>query len=399
MLVQEPRLTTVTSWPRVWVAYLAGCIGASHIGKVVAALPLLIEELDLSLSEAGWLLSLFTLVSACVGVLLGLLADRFGPARLAVAGLVITALGSYASSMGDSFSWLIVFRLVEGLGFILTIVCCPALISRSVADKDRPLAMGLWGSFIPVGVSLSMLATPLIIDLQGWRGVWIDIGALNLFWAFLVLLVFVRGNRVSEHVMPAIGELIAPIKRTGPLMLVLGFCCYSALYQAVTALLPTMLVSDYAMSLANAAYLGAFVVMANMVGNIGAGWLVGRGAAPWLLQVIAFVAMGFSASLMFAPFTEPLVKMLFGIVFSVCGGMFPGSAFVLAARFSATPALVAMMVGLLLQGSGLGQMIGPLVTTAVVDASGYWAFSIPGFIVVTLIGLACSMVIKRVTAV
>ena len=390
-------MNVTTQWGKVWVAYLAGCIGAAHIGKVVAALPLLIEELDLSLSEAGWLLSLFTLVSAGVGVFLGMLADRFGAARLAVVGLVITALGSYASSIGETFPWMIAFRLVEGLGFILTIVCCPALISRSVADKDRPLAMGLWGSFIPVGVSVSMLATPLIVDLQGWRGVWIDIGALNLFWAGLVLIVFVRGKQVTNHVMPAISELVAPIKRRGPLMLVLGFACYSALYQAVTALLPTMLVSDYDMLLANAAYLGAFVVMANMVGNIGAGWLVGRGAAPWLLQMIAFVAMGTSASLMFAPFTEPVMKMLFGLVFSVCGGMFPGTAFVLAARFSATPALVAMMVGLLLQGSGFGQMIGPLLTTAVVDASGHWAYSIPGFIVVTLVGLVCVLVIKRVT--
>lgn len=388
-------MTAKTHWPRVWIAYLGGCISAFHIGKVVAALPLLIDNLGLTLTEAGWLLSLFTLISAVVGALLGMLADRLGPARLAVTGLCIAALGTWAGSLGNSFSWLIAFRMVEGLGFILTIVCCPSLISRSVVDRDRPLAMGLWGSFIPVGVSSSMFVTPLILDLHGWRGVWIDIGLLNLFWAFLIFMVFVRREKLSEHKAPQIADLIGPVKKLSTLMLVLGFACYSALYQAVTALLPTMLVSDYNMLLANAAYLGAFVVMVNMVGNIGSGWLIGRGLQPWLLQVVAIFTMGVSACFIFLPFTEPLVKMMFGVLFSVFGGLFPGTAFVLAARFSVTPAHVALMVGLLLQGSGFGQMIGPLITTAVVDASGTWEAALPGFVIVTLIGLGSVMMMKK----
>ncbi len=383
-----------SNWLRVWVAYLGGCLAAFHIGKVVASLPLLISDLGLSLSEAGWLVSLFTLISAFAGSLMGMLADRFGPAKLAVCGLIVAALGSFFGATADSFSLIILSRLIEGLGFILTIVACPSLISGSVTDRDRPLAMGLWGSFLPVGASLSMLATPVAIEWQGWRGLWADIGFLNLLWAALIVTFFLRSEKSGKADTPALKELLAPVKRLGPAMLLTGFACYSALYQSVTALLPTMLVTDYELVLSSAASLGSLVVMANVIGNVGAGWLIGRGVKPWILLVIAFSMMGVCASLIFASFTAPPTKIVLGLLFSACGGMFPGTAFVLAARLAASPAHVALMAGLLLQGSGLGQTLGPLLTTAAVDNSNNWAAAVPGFVLLAVLGLFCAFVLR-----
>ena len=38
-----------THWPRVWIAFGAGCIAAFQIGKTFASLTLIIDELSLSL--------------------------------------------------------------------------------------------------------------------------------------------------------------------------------------------------------------------------------------------------------------------------------------------------------------------------------------------------------------
>ncbi len=387
-----------SNWPRVWIAYLGGCLAAFHIGKVVASLPLLITDLGLSLSEAGWLVSLFTLISAFAGALMGMLADRFGPAKMAASGLCIAALGSFFGATADSFSLIMLSRLIEGFGFILTIVSCPSLISGSVTDRDRPLAMGLWGSFLPVGASLSMLATPVAVDWHGWRGLWTDVGVINLLWAALITIFFLHTAKTSKAHAPAVKELLAPVKRLGPVMLLIGFACYSAIYQSVTALLPTMLGTDYELLLSSAASLGSLVVMANVIGNVGAGWLIGRGVKPWILLVVAFSVMGVCASLIFASFTATPVKIILGLLFSACGGMFPGTAFVLAARLAATPAHVALMAGLLLQGSGLGQTLGPLLTTAAVDNSDNWSAAVPGFVLLALLGLFCAFVLRHQAA-
>ena len=135
---------TQTHWPRVWAAFLAGCIGAFQIGKTFASLPTIIAELGLSLFQAGLILSLFSLIAAFAGAGLGLLSDRIGHLHTALAGLVTSAGGSFLGATASGIDMLLISRLIEGFGFIITIVALPSLISRSAIDAQRPLVMGIW---------------------------------------------------------------------------------------------------------------------------------------------------------------------------------------------------------------------------------------------------------------
>ena len=383
-----------TNWTRIWVAFIAGCIAAFQIGKTAASLALIIAELDLSLFEAGLIVSLFTLVGALLGAGFGLVSDRVGHVRTACAGLAISAAGSLLGAQTNDFAWLLATRLLEGFGFILAIVALPSLISRSASPRERPLAMGLWGAFMPAGIGASMLITPWLVAWHGWRGLWNDVGLVMLLWCALLALFF-RGEREAHGETPAVADIVANALRAGPLLLVGGFACYSALYQPVTAFFPTLLITDRGLALGSAAYLGALVAMANVIGNVGAGWLIGRGFAPARLLLFAFVAMGVFGALVFAPFTSPAVKTLCGIAFSTCGGLYPGTAFALAPRFAARPSHIALMSGLLLQGAGIGQTLGPLMVGSLVETGGTWAYA--GFEVALMagLGLLCAGLLRK----
>lgn len=359
-----------THWPRVWIAFLAGCIAAFQIGKTFAALSTIIGELDLSLVQGGLILSLFSLIAAFAGAGFGLLSDRFGHLHTAMVGLIISACGAFLGALASGIEMLLVSRLIEGFGFIITIVALPSLMSRSASDKNRPLVMGIWGAFMPAGIGASMLITPVLLEWHGWRGLWNDIGLIILIWAAILFFSFRKDESKSDaHLSSA--DLMRNILRLGPLLVVAGFVCYSSLYQSLTAFLPTMLVTDYDVPLATAAQFGAIVVVGNIIGNVSAGWLIGRGVIPWKLLTISFIAMGLCASLVFASFSDPGTKTISGFLFSAFGGMFPGTAFVLAARYSIKPSHMALMAGLMLQGAGIGQTIGPLMVSSVVEFSGY----------------------------
>ncbi len=383
-----------SDWARIWVAFLAGCIAAFQVGKTAASLALIIAELELSLFEAGWIVSLLTLVGALVGAGFGLVSDRIGQVRAALAGLAISAAGSLLGAQAADFGALLATRLLEGFGFILAIVALPSLVSRSASPADRPLAMGLWGAFMPAGIGASMLITPALIELHGWRGLWTDVGVVMLLWCAL-LFAFFRGEQRTHGETPAMSDIVGNALRVGPLLLVGGFVCYSGLYQPVTAFFPTLLITDRGLGLGAAAYLGALVAMANVVGNVGAGWLIGRGVAPVRLLLLAFAGMGIFAALVFAPFTSPLVKTLCGILFSACGGLYPGTAFALAPRFAARPSHIALMSGLLLQGAGIGQTIGPLMVSGLVERSGAWAYANFEVAFMAGIGFTCALVLGR----
>lgn len=385
-----------TNWARVWVAFLAGCIGAFQIGKTFASLTLIIEELGLSLIQAGLILSLFSLIAAFAGAGFGLLSDRIGHLRTALTGLSVSAGGAFLGATAAGVEVLLVSRLIEGFGFILAIVALPSLISGSASDRNRPLAMGLWGAFMPAGIGASMVLTPVLLEWHGWRGLWNDIGLVILLWG-LVLYITFRSADDKTGIRLSTSEFIASVMRLGPLLVVAGFVCYSSLYQSLTAFLPTILATEYGVTLARSAHLGALVVVANVVGNLAAGWLIGRGFIPWKLLTLSFLAMGICATLVFSGFSEPLVKTLAGILFSAFGGIFPGTAFVLAARYSVKPSHMALMAGFMLQGAGIGQTIGPLMVSSVVEFSGNWDFANLVVVGMAGIGLTCALLLRKRT--
>ncbi len=382
-----------TNWPRVWVAFLAGCIAAFQIGKTFASLTIIIDELELSLFQAGLILSLFSLISAFVGAGFGLLSDRVGHLHTALVGLIISSCGAFLGATASGIEVLLMSRLIEGFGFILAIVALPSLLSRSATDSQRPLVMGIWGAFMPAGIGVSMLITPVLLDLHGWRGLWNDIGLIVLLCAAILFFTF-RGVTTQPTAHLSSTDLMRNILRPGPLLVFAGFICYSSLYQTLTAFLPTMLVSNYQVPVATAANLGAIVVAGNIIGNVSAGWWIGRGFAPWKLLVVSFMALGLCASVVFAEFSDPTIKIIAGFLFSTFGGIFPGTAFVLASRYSIKPSHMALMAGLMLQGAGIGQTIGPLMVSSVVEYSGYWGAANLVVAGTAGIGLFCAWLLR-----
>lgn len=249
---------------------------------------------------------------------------------------------------------------------------------------------------MPAGIGLSMIITPLLIDWHGWRGLWNDVGFMILAWAMVLYITFrTRAPAAGIHLSTA--DFLGSVLRLGPLLVVTGFVCYSSLYQSLTAFLPTILVTDFDLSLAHAARFGALVVIGNIIGNVTAGWLIGRGFMPWKLLTVSFIAMGLCASLVFATFSEPMLKIAAGFLFSAFGGIFPGTAFVLAARYSPSPSHMALMAGFMLQGAGIGQTVGPLLVSSIVEYSASWNYANLVVVAMAGLGLGCALLLRRRT--
>ena len=64
------------SWPRVFAMFAIGVSAAFLVGKVPAALPVLRNEMGLTLFEAGLLVSMMSLVAGLGGVLIGALGVK-----------------------------------------------------------------------------------------------------------------------------------------------------------------------------------------------------------------------------------------------------------------------------------------------------------------------------------
>ena len=117
----------------------AGVVAALNFGKLPPALPALQAEFGLSLVQVSWMVSLFMIASALLGIAGGSIADRFDPRRVMVCGLLLMASSSAAGAMASTPAVLFASRAFESLGFLLTVL--PEL-AREFAEY-RMLVFGL----------------------------------------------------------------------------------------------------------------------------------------------------------------------------------------------------------------------------------------------------------------
>lgn len=381
-----------TSWPRVFVLLTAGVFAAFHIGKLPGQLGALSRELDLSLTQAGALVSLFNLIAAVFGVALGLLVDRVGPLRAAIGGLALGGAASVLGAMAQGFGLLIAMRCVEGFGFLLTVTAAPAILVGETAAADQRKALGLWSTYMPAGMAASLAASGAIADLGGWRLVWQVVAALGFAWAVLLWAVF--RARPSALAAGAGRASATSALRRDPLLLAGAFVGYAGHFLAVMSFLPLLLTEQGGYSDRAAAGLAALVVAMNIVGNIASGFVIEAGVTRKQMVIAASLIMAACSLTIFASSTPFGLKLAAAFALSGVGGLIPGTLFGAAPFYAERPAMVSTIIGLLLQAAGLGQLVGPVLLAGAVERAGGWQGALFYALPASALAIVCGALLR-----
>lgn len=392
---------------RVPVAALAvvaaGVAAALHLGKLPPAVPALQAELGIGLVQAGFLLSLVQVAGMTLGLFAGLAADAIGLRRSMLIGLAIVTLASVGGGLvqagPQALPWLLGFRALEGVGFLLAVMPGPGLIRALVPADAEKAALGLWGAYMPLGVALALLLGPAVIATAGWAGWWWALSGVSAAAALWVVLQ-VPADHARDGVSPAAGpawptRLSDTVRAAGPRRTALAFAVYSAQWMAVIGFLPAIY-AEAGVPAGWNAVLTALAAAMNIVGNLLGGRLLQRGLAPARLLRWGFATMALGSLAAFAQFTPwgqgadtlalpPTLRYLAVCLFSLGGGVVPATLFMLAVRVAPGPSTVSTTVGLMQQASSLGQFIAPPVVGWIALQAGGWHWT-------WAVTLACSAV-------
>ncbi len=348
----DPRALLVVA-----VAIGGGLAAAFHMGKIPGALPVIQAELSLDLLQSGLVVSSFSILAALFGVTLGILSRRAGVRLAGTVGLAATAAGAVMGTLALGFPLLLASRVLEGFGFLLAAVTMPGLINRVCPPRLRSVALGIWAAFIPAAMSLMLLASPVVLEVSGWRGLWWLSALVSLLVA---VSFFALTGQSGEKSRAAAAEGSGRRDLARPLLVSGIFACYSALFAAVTAFLPTYWAGYRGMELGSATYLASLVVIGNIVGNITAGYLVGRGMSLERLMRWALLGGGASAALAFSGMVPLAGEFAAAWMFTFLSGLLPGAVFAHIGTISPSTDSVPMTTGMIFQGAGMGQVLGPV---------------------------------------
>lgn len=370
--MREPRSTRRADLALVVV--LAGVSAALHIGKLPPALPVLREALQISLVQAGFLLSLVQLAGMGLGLAVGLAGESLGLKRCMATGLALLAGASIAGGFAQDATGLLLLRALEGFGFLLAVTPGPSLIRRVAAPGELDAKLGLWGAYMPLGTAVALLAGPWLLPLLGWPGWWWLVAALSLAMA-----AWLWRALPPDPPAPAQGRAAWTdrLRRTlcspAPWLLGASFAVYSGQWLAVVGFLPTI----YAQAQVGPALAGALtalVAAVNMLGNIAAGRWLRRGVQPRTLLSIGFGAMALGGVFAFLPALDAGSAARTGavVLFSLVGGLVPATLFALCVRLAPGPDTVSTTVGWMQQCSAMGQLLGPPLVGWVARQAGGW---------------------------
>lgn len=389
--------TVPQTWGVICVVVACGVISALQVGKISIATPMLRSEWDLGLAAIGWLTGIFSVLGLVGGIPAGTWVSHGGDRRIMIIGLGLLAAGTIMGAMAPSYAVLLAARLLDGFGFLLVTVAGPAVLNRVVRAEQHDFALALWSCFMPAGMALAMLIGPLF---SGWRSLWwSNAGLLLSAIAATLVLVPVASGRPSGSARNVVPDAMRVLTNRQPILLAACFTFYSLVFFALFSFLPVLLMHQMEVEHGTAGLLSALASGVNIIGNLGAGYLLARGASRRLLLAGSYLIIGLASIGIFSDMLGPLPVFLLCVLFSAVGGLIPATLISSAPLLAPSAGLAPVVIGLIMQGSNLGQIIGSVAVGIAIGAYGWVAASVivPSTVLVAILSaLAISFDNRRV---
>jgi MFS family permease len=170
---------------------------AAEALAVITIMPQVARDLG-GLSLYGWVFSAFMLGSIVGTVAAGREADRRGPARPYVAGLLLFGSGLAVAGLAPSMSVLVVGRVLQGLGAGAAPAIAYVAIGRSLPERLRARMLAVLSTAWVLPGLLGPVLSAQVARAFGWRVVFLGLIPLVAVAGLLALPTLVRIGRPTE---------------------------------------------------------------------------------------------------------------------------------------------------------------------------------------------------------
>ncbi|WEV70675.1 MFS transporter [Lactobacillus sp. ESL0785] len=115
------------------------------------ALPVISNDLRISMSQSEWVVSLYLIVVCSFILFFGKLSDLHGKIKIFRCGAIFFIAGSLLSGFKVNLLFLLVARAVQAFGAAMTMATNNGIITEIFPQTERGKALGTIGSFVALG--------------------------------------------------------------------------------------------------------------------------------------------------------------------------------------------------------------------------------------------------------
>jgi MFS family permease len=378
------------AWVVVAAAFMLMFVGFGAAYSFAAFFTAYEAEFGALRGEIALVFSLCAFLWFSSGAPAGMLADRFGARRVAVAGVACLVLALWLASMAQSLAVLYATYSI-GIGIGVGLVYVPSVGAvQPWFSANRAFASGLAVAGIGAGNFAGPLLAAWWIDLFGWRGAYLALAAFVLVLGGIAAALLKTKSRDTSRVLE--GMPLAEALKTTPFWLL-----FVSLVLSCTGLfVPMVHLGPYA---TDAGYTEAQGVA--LVSLIGVGSLVGRftigapadriGRLPSLCLMYAGLGIMF---FLWAVASAYWMLVVFAVVFGVCYGAYVALLPTIVMDLYG-PRSVSGIIGCLYTGCGLGTLVGPWLAGVAYDAVGSYQLPILAGAAFSVGAAACVVILMH----
>lgn len=274
---------------------LAICAVINYVdrGNLSIAAPLLKDQLQISASQLGILLSAFFWTYTAMQFLCGWLVETFDVNWVIAAGFFLWSLATAATGLVRGFAMLLAMRLMLGIGESVMIPACSKIFGLHLPEHRRGFANGFLQAAWCFGPALGILGSGLLIATYGWRPVFIGIGISSLAWLPAWIRWMPRAaERASSFLQPP--RFTEILRRSSFWGVCAGHFSVNYLAYFMLTLLPLYLVHERQLSLKSMAKIASAYYAIEALSSLTAGWLadvfIRKGYTPTFVRKAEMVA-------------------------------------------------------------------------------------------------------------
>lgn len=156
---------------------LATLMIASFLGRldgtiVNLALPKIIQDFGITVSEASWISTAYIIANAIFVPVFGKLGDLIGRKPLYLFGIIGFTVSSMLAGLSFNLPSMIILRIIQAITVSIDYPIALSIIANTFHDKSqRAQAMGMWSAIFAAAAVFGPLLGGPLIDNFSWRSV------------------------------------------------------------------------------------------------------------------------------------------------------------------------------------------------------------------------------------
>ena len=185
----EKNILPIKKAVLIFFVFACGYFISALLRAITATLsPLLTSEFNLNAGDLGLLAGGYFLGFASMQIPLGYLLDKHGPKKVVSSFLLIAIIGTTAFALAQSFSGLLISRILIGVGVSACLMGPLTGYRIWFADEYQQRANAWMLMVLSMGFVFSTLPVQILLPVIGWRWIFGSVAVVILLIIILTLL-------------------------------------------------------------------------------------------------------------------------------------------------------------------------------------------------------------------